>query len=80
MNLSNTLFNTVTRKLKLNNFSLQDQKFYIKNLFSKTQDFKKITNHNNLRSQFKKNYNNFFYTQKTIKFVTLSRPYQFKKD
>lgn len=46
MNLSNTLFNTVTKKLKLNNFSLQEEKFYIKNLFYKTENLKKITDTN----------------------------------
>lgn len=46
MNLSNTLFNTVTKKLKLNTFSLQEEKFYIKNLLYKTEDLKKITDNN----------------------------------
>ena len=72
MNLSNTLFHTVTRKLKLNNSSLQEQKFYIKNLFSKTQDFKKITNNNNLRSQFKKNYNNVYENTTILYVITVS--------
>lgn len=46
MNLSNTLFNTITKKLKLNNSSLEEEKFYIKNLFYKTNDLKKTINKN----------------------------------
>ena len=58
MNLSNTLFNTITKKLKLNNSSLQEEKFYIKNLYYRTQNLKKITENNFKLSPLKNiNYN-----------------------
>ena len=46
MNLSNTLFKTVTKKLKFNESSLQEDKVYIKNLFYKTETIKKISENN----------------------------------
>lgn len=40
MNLSNTLFSTISKKLKFNESSLQKEKIYIKNLFVKTKNLK----------------------------------------
>ena len=57
MNLSNTLFNITTKKLKLQNSSLQEEKFYIKNLFYKTDDLKNNSTNKNVKlniNQFKK--------------------------
>jgi ribosomal protein S11 len=50
MGLSNTLFNTVTEKLKLKVSLLQDERFYIKNLLNQIEYLKKLKENNNYKS------------------------------
>ena len=42
MNLSNTLFNNLANKLKLNTSLLQEEKFYVTNLLNQVTNLKKL--------------------------------------
>lgn len=46
MNLSNTLFNNVTNKLKLNTYLLEKERFYIRNLLNQVDYLKKLREKN----------------------------------
>jgi ribosomal protein S11 len=46
MNLSNTLFNSLTNKLKLDTYLLEKERFYVKNLLSQIDYLKKLKEKN----------------------------------
>ena len=60
MNISHTLFDSITKKLKLNIVSsLQEEKFHIKNLLNKKNKLKNLTEKNSkLSIKSQQNYKN----------------------
>lgn len=46
MNLSNTLFNNLTNKLKLDTYLLEKERFYVKNLLNQINNLKKLKENN----------------------------------
>lgn len=46
MNLSNTLFNNLTNKLKLDTYLLEKERFYVKNLLNQIDSLKKLKEEN----------------------------------
>jgi len=57
MTLSNTLFDTLTNKLKLETSLLQKEKFYVKNLLNQATYLKKLKENNSKNLSAKE----FFY-------------------